>query len=229
MASNTTTITITEHRLLRLMQLASPALPVGAYAFSQGLESAMEAGWLRDREALRDWLALQIRHALGEVDLVLLRRAVLAWEAGEVEDVVYWNAMVLACRETAEFRSAELAMGEALARLLPALGCAPCEALRQPTFIVLFARAAGYWQLGFEAAALAYAWSWLENQVAAATKILPLGQTAAQLLLDLLQSDLPGSIAAAAANEDAEPGACLPGLAIASCRHESQYSRLFRS
>lgn len=228
MASNTT-ITITEHRLLRLLQLASPALPVGAYSFSQGLESAMEAGWVGDREALRGWLALQIRHALGEVDLVLLRRAVLAWEAGDVPELVYWNAMVLACRESAEFRAAELAMGEALARLLPALGCEPCEALRQPSFIVLFARAAVFWQLSFEAAALAYAWSWLENQVAAATKILPLGQTAAQQLLDSLQHALPDAVAAAAANEDAEPGACLPGLAIASCLHESQYSRLFRS
>src|SRR5690606_23573044 len=131
--------------------------------------------------------------------------------------------------ESAEFRAAELAMGEALARLLPALGCEPCEALRQPSFIVLFARAAVFWQLGFEAAALAYAWSWLESQVAAATKILPLGQTAAQQLLDSLQLALPDAVAAAAANEDAEPGACLPGLAIASCRHESQYSRLFRS
>lgn len=223
------TLTLTDSALLRLLQLASPALPVGAFAFSQGMEYAMDARWLCSVDDVQQWLELQMQHALAEVDLVLLKRAMEAWQDGDLAEAGYWNAMVLACRETAELRAAELATGEALARLLPALGCGIPAGIEAPTYVAGFALAADHWQLGFAAAAHVYAWSWLENQVAAATKLLPMGQTAAQQLLSRLQTALPACVDAASCNEEEEPGAGLPGLAIASCLHETQYSRLFRS
>src|SRR5687767_13898383 len=109
----------TDTALLRMMQLGSPALPVGAYAFSQGLEYAIEANWLRSVDDVHEWIRHQILHGLACVDLPLVQRL---WQASAEHDddaIRYWNAYVVACRETAEFRLSEIAMGEALARLLP--------------------------------------------------------------------------------------------------------------
>lgn len=222
-------ITTTEPALLRLLQLSSPALPVGAYAFSQGLEYAIEAQWLCNAGDVERWLMLQLRHGVTKVDLVLLKRLLQAWQDEDPDAVRYWNAMVLACRETAEFRNAELAMGEALHRLLPALGLVVPAGPVGPSYVAIFAAVAHQWQLDFKLAAFAYTWGWLENQVGAATKLLPMGQNTAQGLLVAMQALVPDCITAAACDPEQEPGAGLPATAIASCLHESQYSRLFRS
>lgn len=222
-------ITTTDTALLRLLQLASPALPVGAYAFSQGLEYGIDAQWLRTPDDVRAWLMLQLQHGVAGVDLPLLLHLHTAWQGDDGAAAVYWNDYVLACRETAEFRLAEIATGEALARLLPALGISVPAQLTPPTLLALFARAAVQWHLSAALTLYGYAWSWLENQVMAATKLLPLGQTQAQILLGELQAQLPALVEAALAAPDAEPGAGLPGVALAGCLHETQYSRLFRS
>ncbi|MES2623843.1 MAG: urease accessory UreF family protein [Pseudomonadota bacterium] len=219
----------TDAALLRMMQLGSPALPVGAYAFSQGLEYAIDANWLRSVDDVHDWLQHQILHGLASVDLPLLMRL---WQASADHDMralAYWNAYVLACRETAEFRLSEIATGEALARLLPQLGIVLPDNLQPPTFLALFALAAHRWELSCEQAALCYAWSWLENHVMAATKILPLGQTQSQVLLMKLQTAIPEALGHANTLEDFQLGSSLPALAIASIKHETQYTRLFRS
>jgi urease accessory protein len=140
------------------------------------------------------------------------------------------NDLSLACRETRELRLTDSAMGEALRRVLKNLGIDVPQVLQQEvSFIVLFAFAAKHWGLAFDAAALGLGWSWLENQVAAATKLVPLGQTQAQQLLNDLQPLLPQAIEIAKNVEEDFIGAGLPALAIASSRHETQYSRLFRS
>ena len=219
----------TDTALLRTMQLGSPALPVGAYAFSQGLEYAIDANWLRSVDDVHEWLRHQILHGLACVDLPLLQRL---WQASSNHDIRalgYWNAHVMACRETAEFRLSEIATGEALARLLPQLGIAVPDNLVPPTFLALFALAAQQWQLSCEQAELCYAWSWLENHVMAATKILPLGQTQSQVLLMKLQAAIPEAVHHAGTLNDAQIGSSLPALAIASIKHETQYTRLFRS
>jgi urease accessory protein len=219
----------TDRALLRMMQLGSPALPVGAYAFSQGLEYAADVNWLKSVDDVQAWLTQQILNGLACVDLPLLQRL---WHASANDDASafgYWNAYVLACRETAEFRLSEIATGEALARLLPQLGISMPANLRPPTFLALFARAAQNWELSSEQAALCYAWSWLENHVMAATKILPLGQTQSQVLLMKLQDVIPEALSHAGTLEDEQLGSSLPALAIASIRHETQYTRLFRS
>lgn len=218
----------TDAARLRLMQLASPCLPVGAYAFSQGLEAAIELGWITNAADAREWLALQLTHGLASVDLPLLLRTYDAFAANDLAQAEYWNALLLACRETYELRLGDCATGTALARLLPELGV-ELPALDEPAFMTLFALAAVRWQIPAHDCALGYAWTWLENQVVAVTKLLPLGQTHAQQLLSALQTQIPDALAAAIAVDDEEIGSSLPGLALAGIHHETQYTRLFRS
>lgn len=221
------TITTTDHALMRLLQLSSVSLPVGGYAFSQGMEYAIDAGWVRNAEQVESWLQLQLLQGVARTDLPLLRLAI------QDDAEVHWQALndlSLACRETRELRLTDSAMGEALRRVLRNLGIEVPDVLQQEvSFIVLFAFAAKHWGLAFDAAALGLGWSWLENQVAAATKLVPLGQTQAQQLLNDLQPLLPQAIEIAKSVEEDFIGAGLPALAIASSRHETQYSRLFRS
>jgi urease accessory protein len=221
------TITTTDHALLRLLQLSSVSLPVGGYAFSQGMEYAIDAGWVRNAEQVESWLQLQLLQGVARTDLPLMRLAM------QDDAEVHWQALndlSLACRETRELRLTDSAMGEALRRVLKNLGIEVPDVLQQEvSFIVLFAFAAKHWGLAFDAAALGLGWSWLENQVAAATKLVPLGQTQAQQLLNDLQPLLPQAIEIAKSVEEDFIGAGLPALAIASSRHETQYSRLFRS
>jgi len=221
------TITTTDHALLRLLQLSSVSLPVGGYAFSQGLEYAIDSGWIHRADQVADWLELQLLHAQAKTDLPLLRLAMQADSDGRWQAL---NDLSLSCRETRELRLTDSAMGEALRRVLKNLGIEVPQVLQQEvSFIVLFALAAKHWGLAFDAAALGLGWSWLENQVAAATKLVPLGQTQAQQLLNDLQPLLPQAIEIAKSVEEDFIGAGLPALAIASSRHETQYSRLFRS
>jgi urease accessory protein len=218
----------TDAAQLRLLQLASPCLPVGAYAFSQGLEAALELGWLKDAQGVQDWLHLQLTHGLAHVDIPLLLRIYAAVDRNDVTAADHWNATLLACRETSELRLGDTATGAALARLLPALGIT-APVLVEPAFLTLFTVAAVHWQVPARNAALGYAWTWLENQVVAATKLVPLGQTQAQLLLSALQQQIPDVLTAAEALGDWQLGSSLPGLALAGIHHETQYTRLFRS
>ena len=222
-------IITTDAALLRLLQLSSASLPVGGYAFSQGLEYAVEAGWLKNLADTREWLSLQLMESIAQVDCPLLLRCHRALQAGEIPQLNYWNHYSLACRETKELRLTDTATGIALMRLLSQLQIDTPSVNGDCSFIAAFAIAAHHWQLGEEAAVLGLVWSWLENQVAAATKLVPLGQTQAQQLIGEIQQQVPAAIARAQAIQDFEIGAGLPALAIASALHETQYSRLFRS
>ncbi|TQV70222.1 urease accessory protein UreF [Exilibacterium tricleocarpae] len=224
------TITTTDTGLLRLLQLSSAALPVGGYAFSQGLEQAVERGWVDSAGSAREWLSVQLAESLARVDLPLLLRQWHAVTTGDLQAQQHWNAYALACRETAELRLTDTAMGEALRKLLRQLEALnPEPAVETISFVTAFALAAGYWDLERRACCCGFAWSWLENQVAAATKLVPLGQTSAQRILGALIAEVPQAIDLALSIEDGEIGASLPGVAMASAGHEVQYSRLFRS
>lgn len=223
-------ITTTDHGLLRLLQLSSVSLPVGGYAFSQGMEYAIDKGWVTKQAQVADWTQLQLLQSLARVDLPVLRLAMAAWAQCDEARIVELNDLILACRETKELRLNDTAMGEALARLLRSLEIeTPFLRLEDISFVVLFAIAATHWQVEFDSAALGFSWSWLENQIAAATKLVPLGQTQAQLLLGELQPTLSEAIALSKTIDEDDIGAGLPAVAIASCLHETQYSRLFRS
>jgi urease accessory protein len=224
--------------LLPLLRLASPALPIGAFAYSQGLEQAVERGWVRDEPSARAWIVERLAHSLAQTDVPVLLRMLAAWtqngsgDAACLERVLHWSALLLACRESRELQQEDRQLGASLARLLGALGDAPAERLAASPLCTLpaaFARAAAQSGCDPQAATAAYLWSWLEAQVAAAQRSLPLGQTAAQRILLAGAEAIPEAIARALALGDDEIGAAAPGAAIASSLHEEQYSRLFRS
>jgi len=202
--------------LPRLLQLASPALPVGAYSYSQGLEAAVEARIVHDAASAEAWIADALEHSLGRFEAPVL------WRMMQGEAL---NELFLAGRETAELRAETLQMGHSLAKLVAELGLGSVP-LEEPAYPTAYAFAVERLELDREEALLAYLWSWLENQVMAAVKAVPLGQTAAQKILLNLGTRLP---AIAANAKTAEPANFVPGLAILSTLHETQYSRLFRS
>jgi len=218
---------------LRLLQLCSANLPTGAYAFSQGLETGCDEGWLRSVEDAREWLATQLTHSLSSSELPLLIRAMTALNQQDQNAQQHWNSMALAIRETQELRLTDSATGKALLRVLQGLESGDIkhsfDQTSEVSFISAFALAACQWGISTHDACIGYAWSWLENQVAAATKLVPLGQTQSQQLLEQLQPQVLHAIEQATLCEDDEIGSSLPALAIASCWHEHQYSRLFRS
>lgn len=218
--------------LLRLLQLASPALPIGAYAYSQGLEQAVARSWVTDPATLQDWLGGLLGHSLGRIDLPLLSRHYQAWRDGDAARALRWSELLHALRDSHESSAQETHLGGALARILVQLGvteAAPFVAREEVTFAGMFALGAVAWEIALEAALEGYAFSWLENQVGAATRLFPLGQLAAQRVLANLADGIPDAVSLAAGLADDEIGCVAPALSLASAWHEQQYSRLFRS
>ena len=221
--------------LVRLLQLASPALPVGAYSYSQGLESAVEHGWIRDAHTAASWIGDSLRFVLAPGEAAALWRLLAAVERGDWPAACDWNDWVRASRETCELRAEGEQMGAALVKLVTELdlldpaGRAAAEDMASVTLPAAYALAARAFGIAPEPAATAYLWSWLENQVLAAMKTIPLGQFAGQRLLLDLGAAIPDALAVARSIADDEMSSFAPGLALASSRHEKQYTRLFRS
>jgi urease accessory protein len=198
--------------LARLLQLASPTLPVGAYSYSQGLESAIEAGHVKDAQSAQAWIGDVLEFSVVRMEAQVLRAQIAAPSQA-------LNDFFVATRETAELRAETLQMGGSLAKLIGD------TAIENPAYPTAFALAVRRWEIDPRQAVVAYAWSWLENQVMAAVKAVPLGQTAGQkILLELgaRLDSIPELPEEAWAN-------FAPGLAHLSSLHETQYSRLFRS
>ncbi len=217
--------------LLHLMHLISPSLPVGGFAYSQGLEYAIDSGWLKDDQDLHDWLSGILAEGMARVDLPVLKRFHQAYRRGCDAELIYWNHWLRANRETKELLFEDEQLGAALRRLLVSLEMVSADdrTPENPSYCSQFARAGHCYQLPEAELLQGFAWSWLENQVAVACKTLPLGQTAAQKLLLGLMPCIEQAVTTALTLEDDELGATLPGVAMASALHESQYSRMFRS
>ncbi|MBI2312676.1 MAG: urease accessory protein UreF [Betaproteobacteria bacterium] len=225
---------LADSALLRLLQLVSPSLPVGAYSYSQGLEGALASGLPPERGAIAGWIGDHLEFCVARCEAPVLARLHRAWRAGDIEAVGRWNEFFVASRDSAEFRAETLQMGFSLARLLEQLGSVEprrIAALKSlpPAFPAAFALAACDWGVPQQAALVGYLWAWAENQVLAALKAAPLGQTAGQAMLQELAAGLPGLAAAALTMDDDDIAGFAPGLAIASCLHETQGSRIFRS
>lgn len=220
-------------QLLRLLQLSSASLPVGGYSFSQGLEYAVDSGWIKNEAQVADWVRLVMHESLGQVDLPLLQRLMFAQQNNDKKLMTYWNAYALACRETDELRLTDTAMGDALLRLLRQLDIPLLleekTKSKDISFLSGFAAASVHWQINTCDACVGFLWSWLENQIAAATKLVPLGQSSAQKLLVQLGAELDSVLERVNQIDDDNIGSSLPGMAMASSWHETQYSRLFRS
>lgn len=217
---------------LRLYQLVSPSLPVGAFTYSQGLERAVEKGWVTDIESLSQWLITQMDLSLATLDLPLLRRIQQAIKQGDVAQAASWCELLLASRETKELRQEERQRGIAFARLLPKLGIELDEitlSLVKTAHLAAFALAAVHWAIDGDRLCAAYAWGWLENTVMTGVKLIPLGQSAGQQLLVSLAEKIPVIVEHSAQCSSDEIGSFTPAQLIASCQHETQYTRLFRS
>lgn len=218
--------------MLRLWQLISPALPIGAYAYSQGLEAAVEADWVNDENSAQDWISGQLQYNIACLDIPVLARLYQAWSEDNTQQLHYWTQWLYAAREAAELQLEDQQLGGSLARLLSSQTISEAKAWQQQkplTFASMFALAGVSWQIPLAQLAQGYLWAWCENQVAAAIKLVPLGQTAGQNILSALLPLIPSLVEKVLAYRDDEIGVLVPAVAIACARHETQYSRLFRS
>ncbi len=221
--------------LLQLMWLASPALPVGAFSYSEGLEAAVESARVRDADGVAGWLLDQLHLSLVRSELPVVVDALAAWRRDDLAAVTALNDWVTTTRETHELCRQTQQTGRSLADWLRqrAAGDARVAALAAlspaPTWPVAFALAAAQTEASAEEAALSFAFGWAENQVQAAVKAVPLGQSAGQRVLAALVAELPGAVEQALQQAPGERQAFTPMLAILSSQHEAQYSRLFRS
>lgn len=221
--------------LSRLLQLASPMLPVGAYSYSQGLEWAIESGDVKDLDTAKTWITDVLHIYYARFELPVLHQLYQAWVKNDMQAVQEWDAFYQAGRDTAEALAETRQMGYSLCRLLNDLGCLPTHfmdnlnRLQQPAFTTVFAGVGQCWQIPANDLLHGFAWGWLENQVSASMKAVPLGQVAGQKILLALGQDLPVLVQQAIELQEDNISNFNPLLTIAGCRHETQYSRLFRS
>lgn len=216
--------------LLHLLQFASPALPIGGYSYSQGLEAALEAGIAHDAGSARAWIARYLDEVVATWDAPLFWRLLKAFEAGDDASVALWSERFLASRDSAEFRAETIQMGYSLSKLVAELGVADVDALGPEVGLpTAFACAADALGIPHQEALLAMLFSWVENQVLVCVKSVPLGQVAGQRMLLSLRGDIEQAAQRAQTMGDDAMSNWSPGLSILSMRHEVQHGRLYRS
>ena len=219
--------------LLCILQLASPALPVGAYSYSEGLETLIDTGTIENEQSLKHWLKQELHYGAIRLEAAVMVRAYNSAKLGDTEALSYWNNWLSAARETEELRSSSWQMGRSLIRLLlelqpqvtfmaNAVGL-PCN------YAITFGIAAAHWQIDLSSAILGYLHSWTTNLITVGIKLIPLGQTAGQKLLLELHVNLSSATQEILTLEDNDLSSCGWGLSLASMAHETQYTRLFRS
>lgn len=220
--------------LMQLMWLASPALPVGGFSYSECLESAVDTGQAATESGAKAWLVDQLHLSLARSDLAVVAQAIPAWQAGDIARIATLNAWVLQTRESSELRAQTEQMGRSLLEWLrnhTTATPAQIELLAQmdASYPLAFALAASSTQAPVRDCLLAYAFGWAENMTQAAIKSVPLGQSAGQRILSALTAEIPAAVDHALSLNDDTRQAFSPMLAILSAQHEVQYSRLFRS
>ncbi|OUC14640.1 MAG: urease accessory protein UreF [Alkalinema sp. CACIAM 70d] len=231
--------------LLRLMQLVSPSLPVGAYSYSEGLETLVQRGTIANVEQLQHWLTQELTYGAVRLEAAVMLRSYQASQAGDRVAIEYWNQWLTAARDTEELRSQSLQMGRSLLRLfqdvqenlnstqatdletvlttLDALKSQGCH------FAIAFGLVASMWEVEETSTLLGYLHSWASNLVSAAIKLVPLGQTEGQRLLLALNPTIEQAAQTIVQLADGDLVSCGWGLSLASMHHETLYSRLFRS
>ncbi|ERN40302.1 urease accessory protein ureF [Rubidibacter lacunae KORDI 51-2] len=219
--------------LLSLLQLASPALPVGAFGYSEGLEALVASGTIDSRDRLTTWLSNELETGAVRVEAAVMLRARAAADCSDMDRLNSWNVWLAATRETDELHRQSAQMGGALLRLLqdlePDIGTnasalvAPCQ------WAIAYGIAAARWAIAPNEATLGFLHGWATNLIGAGVKLVPLGQTAGQQVLRSLQQPLVETAQTIGQLGDDELESCSWGLALASSTHETQYSRLFRS
>jgi len=220
--------------LLRLLQLASPALPVGGFSYSEGMEAAVAHQLVHDEASARAWLIDQLHLVLARGDLPVMAQAIPAWQQHDVAQLKQLNDWVMQTRETFEMRLQTEQMGRSLLVWLrnqvdaETLRMKTCEDL-PPTWPLALALALSTHGIAVRQGLVAAAFGWAENMVQAAIKAVPLGQLSGQRILAALAAEIPSAVDHAMQMTTEDRQAFSPRLAILSARHETQYSRLFRS
>jgi urease accessory protein len=218
--------------LLGLLRFTSPSLPIGAYAYSRGLEYAVGSGAVHDEASAESWILGLTCHSTARLEAPVLLRLHAAFAAEDHAAIASWNALLLASRESRELRLEDTQLGAALARLLATQGISRAQPYckrEDVCYATMFALATVSFCVPADAAVLGLLWAQAESQVSAAVRLIPLGQTAGQNLLTRLSRELPACVDTARSLADDDIGAFTPGLALASALHETQYTRLFRS
>ncbi|WP_414567172.1 urease accessory protein UreF [Nostoc sp. CCY 9925] len=227
------TITLTDSHFLNILQLASPALPVGAYSYSEGLETLVENARIANQEDLKHWLEAQLTYGAIRLEAAVIVRAEKSAKMGDVESLCSWNLWFSAARETEELRASSWQMGRSLIQLLGKIEpqIVPItNAVGNPcNYAIAFGIALAHWQINIKAGLLAYLHTWANNLITAGVKLIPLGQTAGQQLLLDLQLLISNMALEILALEDEQLSCWSWGLSLASMQHETQYTRLFRS
>lgn len=221
------------HNLLRLLQLTNSALPIGAYSYSDGLETLIEWGKIKNTQTLEHWLNQELYYGAIRLESAVMARAFNSVKQGDVERLSYWNKWLSAARETEELRHQSWQMGYSLLRLIQEIQpetiplvneCGnPCN------YAIAFGLISAYWEIDLLAATLGYLHSWASNLVNAGVKLIPLGQTAGQQIILNLQTNITHAAQEILNLDDDNLNNCGWGLALASMAHETQYTRLFRS
>jgi urease accessory protein len=221
--------------LLALLQLTSPALPVGAYSYSEGLETLVDRTLITTAHQLQLWLTASITTGSVSIEIAILLRAHRAWAGGDLHQLAAWNHWLSATRESYELQQQNWQMGRSLCKLLQDLYPQAAwsdlnTALGEHcNLAIAFALAASWAEIDERTMAIGYLYSWASNLVNVGVKLIPLGQTAGQLLLQGLSAPIVTTVDRALGLPDEDLFSCNWGLALASMAHETQYSRLFRS
>jgi urease accessory protein len=233
------------NKLLNLLQLASPAMPLGAYSYSEGLETLVELQIVNDRQKLQLWLKNELSYGAIRIDSALMFKAYQSTFQGDLSSLCYWNNWLSAARETKELRQQNWQMGNTLLRLLqelekdrflgdidtnlPAIEEIISTQGKCCNYAIAFGIAAAYWAIDAEDALLGYLHSWATNAIGAGVKLIPLGQTTGQQLLRSIDSQIASVVPEILSLDSDRLSSCTWGLSLASCLHETQYTRLFRS
>jgi urease accessory protein len=239
--------------LLNLLHISSSALPIGAFAYSQGLEYTLEAGWCKNADDVEQWIKSVMVHGLGGVDLPILKRLHHAWSTYFFEHeqvnkenkninininslnascLIKWNATLLAFRETKELYLEDIQVGDAFKQWHKSQSVGhlvKLELVDKPTVACMYALNGVIKGLTVEECLIGFVWSWLENQITSASKAMPMGQTDGQNIIRHLIPEIAAVIESAMQVKDDDIGSGLVGLSMSSALHENQYSRLFRS
>lgn len=240
--------------ILNLLQLASPALPVGAYSYSEGLESLVNDGIVTNLIELENWLTDNLKFGAIEMEAAIMVRAYLTINQEDFSQLIYWQNWANATRDTAELRQQSLQMGRSLIKLFFNLSASTENSVNSLNLLVnstpnminqiyqqietdntfchwaiAYGITAAHWQIDLNTAILGYLHSWLTNLINAGVKLIPLGQTDGQKLLWSMQPAIYQTSQTVLELTDDDLVTCNWGLSLASMCHESQYTRLFRS
>ena len=219
-------------RLLKLIRLTSPSLPIGGYSYSQGLEFAISSGWVKDSSTALGWIQGLLKNSLTNLDLPIMKNLYQAWQEFDLEKVSYWNNILAANRDSFESQEEDRQLGKSLARLLVDLDLVEAKPYLTPPyggFLTLYSLAAVKWDISLNDAANGFLWMWAENKVLCSMKLIPLGQTDGQKILSIIIETISQVVVQGLDLPDEDIGYTAPGQGIASALHETQYTRLFRS